>query len=78
MGEPGEAPKVALVAKELPESQCGFRRGHGCTDMIFTVRQLTEKAIEYQSKQYLILRKSMIRCLARLCGLVTIITSILP
>ena len=38
----------------LPESQCGFRRGRGGTDMIFTVRQLTEKAIEHRARQYLI------------------------
>ena len=43
-----------LAEKELPESQCGFRRGRGCTDMVFTIRQLTEKAIEHQVKQYLI------------------------
>ena len=38
----------------LPESQCGFRRGRGCTDMIFVVRQLAEKAIEHNSNQYLV------------------------
>ena len=43
-----------LAEKELPESQCGFRRGRGCTDMIFMVRQLAEKTIEHQTKQYLI------------------------
>ena len=43
-----------MAEKELPESQCGFRRGRGCTDMVFTIRQLTEKAIEHQAKQYLI------------------------
>ena len=40
--------------QELPESQCGFRQGRGCTDMIFVVRQLVEKALEHQMKQYLI------------------------
>ena len=30
-----------FAEQELPESQCGFRKGHSCTDMIFTVRQLT-------------------------------------
>ena len=38
----------------LPESQCGFQRGRGCTDMIFVVRQLAEKAIEHNSNQYLV------------------------
>ena len=39
-----------VVEEELPESQCGFRRGRGCSDMIFPVRQLVEKAIEHQTK----------------------------
>ena len=43
-----------LAEQELPESQCGFRRGRSCTDMIFTVRQLTEKTIEHQAKQFLL------------------------
>ena len=38
----------------LPESQCGFRTGRGCTDMVFTIRQLTEKTIEHRARQYLI------------------------
>ena len=41
-----------LAERELPESRCGFRRGRGCTDMIFMVRQLAKKAIEHQTKQY--------------------------
>ena len=32
----------------LPESQCGFRKGRGCCDMIFVARQLVEKAREHQ------------------------------
>ena len=43
-----------LAERELPEFQCGLRRGCGCVDMIFTIRQLTEKAIKQQAKQYLI------------------------
>ena len=34
----------------LPESQCGFRRGRSCSDMIFSVRQLLEKSIEHHVK----------------------------
>ena len=35
---------IPLVAeKNLPESQCGFRRNRSTTDMIFTVRQIQEK-----------------------------------
>ena len=43
-----------LAKRELPESQSDFRRGRGCTDMIFVVRQLMEKAFEHHAKQYLI------------------------
>ena len=39
-----------LVERVMPESQCGFRKGRGCTDMIYTVRQLVEKSWEHQSK----------------------------
>ncbi len=40
--------RLQVVAeKVLPESQCGFRRGRGCTDMIFAIRQLVEKAVEH-------------------------------
>ena len=47
--------RLQIVAEqELPESQCGFRRGHGCTDMIFVVRQLAEKAVEHQATQYFV------------------------
>ena len=43
-----------LTEIELPESQCGFCRGRGCTDMIFVVRQLAEKAIEHQTKHFFV------------------------
>ena len=47
--------RLQMVAeRELPESQCGFRRGRGCTDMIFVVRQLAEKAVEHQAKQFFV------------------------
>ena len=42
-----------LAEEELPESQCGFRKGWGCTDMIFVVRQLVEKTWEHQTKSIL-------------------------
>ncbi|VDM03322.1 unnamed protein product [Schistocephalus solidus] len=37
----------------LPESQCGFRRHRGTTDMIFAVRQLQEKCQKMQNHLYL-------------------------
>ena len=43
-----------VAEEELPESQCGFRRGRGCADMLFVIRQLVEKAAEHKSKQFLL------------------------
>lgn len=43
-----------LAEEELPESQCGFRKGRRCTDMIFTVRQLVEKSWEHKAKSFLL------------------------
>ena len=33
---------------------CGFRRGRSCTDMIFVVRQMVEKAFEHRGKAFLL------------------------
>ena len=39
--------RIKTISEEvLPESQCGFRAGRSTTDMIFTLRQLQQKAIE--------------------------------
>ena len=39
---------LQLIAERvLPESQCGFCKGRGCVDMIFTARQLFEKSREH-------------------------------
>ena len=47
--------RLQMVAEEvLPESQCGFRVGRGCSDMIFTVRQLLEKLYEHRAKIFLV------------------------
>ena len=41
--------RLQRVAEEmLPDSQCGFRAGRGCADMIFCARQLVEKAKKYR------------------------------
>ena len=42
-----------LAEEELPESQCGFRKGRSCADMIFTVCQLVEKSWEHNFKVFL-------------------------
>jgi len=38
----------------LPESQCGFQAGRSITDMIFTLRQAQEKAIEQCKPLYVV------------------------
>lgn len=41
--------RLQVLAEEIyPEAQCGFRAGRSTTDMIFSVRQLQEKAREQQ------------------------------
>ena len=44
----------SVAERELPKSQCGFRRGRGCMDMVFVVRQLAEKAVEHHTKQFFV------------------------
>ena len=40
--------RLKFISEEvLPESQCGFRQGRSISDMIFTLRQLQEKAAEH-------------------------------
>ena len=42
--------RLQIVAESvLPDSQCGFRQGRSCVDMIFVARQLVEKAREHNS-----------------------------
>ena len=43
-----------VAERVLPDTQCGFRSGRGCTDMVFCARQLTEKAIEHNTKLFLL------------------------
>ena len=44
----------AVVEDSVADSQCGFRAGRGCVDMVFCVRQLVEKTIEHHSKIFLL------------------------
>ena len=44
-----------MIAEDiLPESQCGFRGGRGCTDMIFAARQLVEKCREHDDVLFML------------------------
>ena len=43
-----------VVEDEVLESQCGFRKGRGCVDMIFVVRQLAEKVVEHSTKRFIL------------------------
>lgn len=44
----------AIAEHTLPESQCGFRKGRGCIDMIFVARQLMEKTIEHDETLFVL------------------------
>lgn len=41
-----------FIDRLLPESQCGFRQNRSAVDMIFTLRQLQEKAVEQHRPLY--------------------------
>ena len=43
-----------VVEDVIPDSQCGFRSGRGCVDMISCARQLMEKAREHNTKVYIL------------------------
>ena len=60
-----------IAEDELTETQCGFRKGRGCTDMIFVLRQLVEKFWEQNSKAlftFIDLKELMTLLLERQCG----------
>ena len=43
-----------IVEEEVADSQCGFHCNRGCNDMIFCERQLIEKAVEHNTKAFLL------------------------
>ena len=43
-----------VVEEVVPDSQCGFRKERGCTDMIFCARQIVEKAREHNTSVYML------------------------
>ena len=44
----------SVVEDVLVDSQCGFRSGRGCVDMIFCAQQLMEKAREHRSDLFML------------------------
>ena len=64
--------RLQVVAEKiLPESQCGFRKGRGCVDMIFAARQLVEKCREHDdhcSSSLWTSRKPKTLCSGKCCG----------
>lgn len=47
--------RLSTLAEDvLPDSQCGFRKGRGCIDMVFSARQLVEKSIEHDTPLYVL------------------------
>ena len=47
--------RLQVVVEDLvPDSQCGFRKGRGCINMMFCARQLVEKAREHNTNMYML------------------------
>ena len=47
--------RLKIISEQLlPESQCGFCAGRSTADMVFTLRQLQEKAVEQQRSLYVV------------------------
>ena len=43
-----------LAEDILPDTQCGFRKGRSCADMIFAVRQISEKLYEHRCSGFMV------------------------
>ena len=57
-----------LLTKVLIEEQCGFRKGRGCDNQIFTLRLRIEKSLEFLNTfgpQFCRLRASVQFCLIK-------------
>ena len=44
----------SIAERVLPESQCRFRKGRGCVDMIFSARQIAEKCREHDDSLFIL------------------------
>ena len=76
-----------LAEKILPDSQCGSRKGRGCTDMIYAARQLVEKCLEHDDCLFILfidLRKAYdsvpwpsLWSVLEKCGVLPTITSVI-
>ena len=43
-----------ISERVLPESQCGFRKGRGCIDMVFVARQMVERCREHNDSLFVL------------------------
>ena len=76
-----------IAEKMLPESQCGFRKGRGCVDMIFAARQLVEKNREHADslfvlfvdlkKAYDSVPRQALWCVLKKCGVPPVMLSVI-
>ena len=65
--------RLQLVVEEVvSDTQCGFRTGRGCVDMIFCVCQLVENTIEHNTKIFSLFVKLMTLCQDMLSGVLCI------
>ena len=47
--------KLQIIAETIiPESQCGFKKGRGCVDMMYVARQLVENTREHDDVLYVL------------------------
>ena len=61
-----------IVDTILPESQCGFRKGGGCVDIIYAAWQLIEKARQHDDFLFILFetwKRPMIQHLNLPCGM---------